>query len=126
MAWYRRGRRKAKKVWRKTPASRWQRSKWRKKKARWMRRKNRQYKGVGWTPDHFVSPIDAVPFVGPANKVYRGYKVSRKSKRAATRAVKVGYRAYKSRRGRSSSSHPKGRKKRRGKYYYYRGKRIYR
>lgn len=82
---------------------------------------NRRYKVVGPTPDYFLSPIDAVPYIGPARKGVRGYKYTRNTARAAVGGVK----AYSRRRGRKSSS-PSGRRRRRGTYYYYRGKRIYR
>ncbi len=86
---------------------------------------NQKYKVVGYTPDYMLSPIDAVPYLGPAAKGYRGYKYSRKTARAAVNTVKAGSREYSRRRGRSKSSR-KGRRRRRGTYYYYRGKRIYR
>ena len=128
MAWYRgkrssrRAGRATRKAWGKyTPAGRAYDS----RAGKFYRKKNRKYKGVGLTPDYLVSPIDFVPYVGPAAKAYRAGKYSRRTYRAASSAAKGGYRAYQSRRGRSKSSQ-KGRKRRRGKYYYYRGKRIYR
>ncbi len=86
-----------------------------------VRRFNKKHKVVGWTPDYYVSPIDAVPYVGPAAKGYRGYKYTRNAAKAVVGTTK----AYSRRRGRTSSSR-KGRRRRRGNYYYYRGKRIYR
>jgi len=108
-----------------TPAYRYYKSPTRRKYARKMKRFNRRHKVVGLTPDYYLSPIDAVPYVGPAAKGYRGYKWSRKTARAAVNTVKGGSREYSRRRGRKPSD-PSGRRRRRGTYYYYRGKRIYR
>lgn len=85
---------------------------------------NRKHKVVGYTPDYFLSPIDAVPYLGPANKVYRGYKYTRRTGKRVVSGTKAGYSAYKSR-GRRNKSSPNRRKKPRG-IYYYRGKRYYR
>tara|TARA_B100001540_G_C15800675_1_gene639782 strand:+ start:25 stop:465 length:441 start_codon:yes stop_codon:yes gene_type:complete len=95
----------------------------------YMKRANRRHQIVGWTPDYWVSPIDAIPYVGPAySKGKKGYKGAKWTKRKSKQAVetfKAGYRTNSRRRGRKSSS-PSGRRRRRGNYYYYRGKRIYR
>lgn len=80
---------------------------------------------MGPTPDYIVSPIDAVPYVGPARKVYKGYKYTRRTGKNVVRASKAGYRSTKSR-GRRKTSSPNRRNKPRGTYYYYRGKRYYR
>lgn len=104
------------------------RQNWR-RTSRYMKRVNQRYQIVGWTPDSWVSPIDAIPFAGPAySKGKKGYKAAKYTRRKSKQAVesfKAGYRANSWRRGRSSSS-PSGRRRRRGNYYYYRGKRIYR
>ena len=130
MGWYSRSRRKSRRAgratrraWGKyTPAGRAYDS----RAGKFYRKKNRKHKAVGLTPDYFVSPIDFVPYVGPASKAYRAGKYSRRTYRAVSGTAKAGYRAAKSRRGGRSKSSPKGRMKRRGKYYYYRGKRVYR
>ena len=132
MGWYSRSRRKSRRygrstrrAWGKyTPAGRAYDS----RAGKFYRKKNRKYKAVGLTPDYFVSPIDFVPYVGPAAKAYRAGKYSRRTYRAASGAAKAGYRAAQSRRGGRSKSSSSGRMKRRGKrnYYYYRGKRVYR
>lgn len=124
LAWYSRGKRRfkrrirknkriVKQAWKKSGTGRLYNNKY-----------NRRHKIVGLTPDYFVSPIDAVPYMGPANKAYRGVKYTRKTGKRVASGVKAGYRATKSR-GRRRSS-PNRRKKPRGKFYYYRGKRYYR
>ena len=89
-----------------------------------VRKFNKRHKVVGYTPDYLVSPIDAVPYIGPANKVYRGVKYTRRTGKRVVSGTKAGYSAYKSR-GRRRSS-PNRRNNPRGKFYYYRGKRYYR
>jgi len=89
------------------------------------RRFNKKHNVVGWYPDSFISPIDFVPYAGQANKAYRASKFARYATRGAVAGTKAIARS-KSRRGGRSKSSSKGRVKRRGKYYYYRGKRVYR
>lgn len=112
-----------------TPAYRYYKSPTRRKYARKMKRFNRRYKVVGPTPDYWVSPIDAIPYVGPAyskgKKGYKAAKYTRRKSKPAVESFKAGYRANSRRRGRNSSS-TTGRRRRRGTYYYYKGKRIYR
>ena len=105
---------------RSTPAYRYVKSPTRKKYSRKMQRFNRRHKVVGLTPDYYVSPIDAVPYLGPASRGYKGYKHTRKTAKAVIGTTK----AYSRRQGRKSSS--KTGRRRRGTYYYYRGKRVYR
>ncbi len=124
LPWFRK---KARRAWRATPASKWKRSPWRKRQAGKYRRFNKKHKVVGKTPDYWISPIDAVPYAGPAyskgKKVYKGQKYARRKARAGVSTVKAGYRSNKSR-GRRKTSSPNRRKKPRGTYYYYRGKRY--
>ena len=112
-----------------TPAYRYVKSPTRKKYSRKMQRFNRRHKVVGSTPDYWVSPIDAIPYVGPAyskgKKGYRAAKYTRKKGKAAVETFKAGYRTRSRRQGRKSSSKT-GRRRRGNNYYYYRGKRIYR
>ena len=103
------------------------------------RRINNKYGIVGLTPDHYVSPIDFVPYVNVANKGRQGYKLARttqkvrKSRARKVRAVKGSYRAgtRSMKRGSYDDSLPNRRNKssrrRRGRssrYYYYKGKRY--
>ena len=104
------------------------RTNWR-RTSQYMRRANQRHQIVGWTPDYWVSPIDFVPYVGPAyskgKKGYKSAKWTRRKSKTAVRTVKAGYQTNSRRRGRSKSSR-KGRRRRRGNFYYYRGKRYYR
>ena len=82
---------------------------------------NRKYKILGPDMTYLVSPYDAIPgltYYSKAKKFGRGL-------RATYAAGKRTYRKHKSR-GKTAQSSTKGRRMRRGKYYYYRGKRIYR
>ena len=83
---------------------------------------NRRHNIIGWSPDNFISPIDAIP---PAALVRKGQRAHKLAKRGVNTA-KASYRGYKrskSRRGSSKSSLKS--KARRGIYYYYKGKRYY-
>lgn len=73
---------------------------------------NKKRKIVGWTPDYWVSPIDAVPYAGLYNKGRKAYKLLKRG----VRLTKAQYQAYKyyirhrkSRRKASSSSSRKRR-----------------
>ena len=100
---------------------------------------NEKYDVIGLTPDHWISPIDFVPYVNVANKGRQGYKVVRtankvrKSRARKVRAVKSSYRTGKrsmkgdfyedtfpNRRNKSS----RRRRGRSSRYYYYKGKRY--
>ena len=110
-----------------SPAYRYYKSPTRRRYHRKLMRANRRHKVVGLTPDYWVSPIDAIPVVGPAyskgKKGTRAARYTRKKLKGGVETFKAGYRSR--RRGRSKSSHT-GRRRRRGTYYYYRGKRYYR
>lgn len=112
MAWFSKGRKKGRRLVR-TP------SKTARKYGNKARRFNKKYKIIGSTPDNFISPIDATP-LGFYNRGKKAQKVFRRS----INSVKSGYKASKSRGRQNKSS--SSRRKPRGKYYYYRGKRIYR
>lgn len=100
------------------------------------RRINTKYDVVGLTPDHWISPIDFVPYVNIANKGYRGVKFVRtankvrKSRKRKVRAVKGSYNrgSQRSRSRRSSSPNRRtsqsSRRNGSSRFYYYRGKRY--
>ena len=113
MGWYSRSKKVTRKLYRKP-------SRIARKYGNKARRFNRKHKGVGLTPDYVISPIDATPlgFYNKGRKIRRAVSTVKKT-------TKAGYRASQSRRKAAQSS-PKGRKKRRGNFYYYRGKRVYR
>lgn len=91
---------------------------------------NRKHKIVGMTPDHWISPIDAVPYFNVVNKGRQGYRVVRtgqkvyRRRKKYVRGVKSEYRRRTRvvRRGRKDSSSPKRTKSRPP---YYKGRKRY-
>jgi len=102
LGWYRKAKKKAKKYARKV-------------------RRSKVYKGGRWV-------AKKNPYVRVATYVHRGYRHRKKIKKVADTTYEGGkayYKKYKSRRRGHTKTSQSGRKRRRGRMYYYRGKRYW-